>query len=196
RGAHRRAPRRGAPRLPPGAAPPGRAAGAPGPLPPRRRSRAVKLTVEGGRALAGEASVPGDKSIGHRAVILAALSDGRGAVRGLSGGEDNLRTVAIFRALGVRLDALDGMLSVEGVGLDGLRAADRPLDCGNSGTTMRLLAGVLAAQPFPSVLVGDRYLESRPMARIAGPLAAMGARVEGRRRRPPYGDLCAPLTVG
>ncbi|MSP62055.1 MAG: 3-phosphoshikimate 1-carboxyvinyltransferase [Myxococcales bacterium] len=146
------------------------------------------------RPLVGEVTVPGDKSIGHRAVILAALGSGRAMVRGLSGGEDNRRTVAAFRALGVAISGEEsGALGVEGVGLGGLREAARALDCGNSGTTMRLLAGVLVAQPFPSTLVGDRYLESRPMARIAGPLAAMGGRVEGRRRR---GELCAPLTVG
>ncbi len=153
----------------------------------------MRLLVRGGRALAGATAVPGDKSIGHRAVILAALGDGRATVRGLSGGEDNRRTVGIFRALGVPIAEAGGALVVDGVGLGGLRAPSAPLDCGNSGTTMRLLAGVLAAQPFPSVLVGDRYLESRPMARVAGPLAAMGAHIDGRRRR---GELCAPLEIG
>lgn len=151
-----------------------------------------RITGRAGR-LGGAVEVPGDKSIGHRAVILAALGDGRAHIRGLSGGEDNRRTVSILRALGVAIADGAEELVVDGVGLDGLRAPTIPLDCGNSGTTMRLLAGVLSAQRFSSVLVGDRYLESRPMARIAGPLSAMGARIEGRRRG--RGELCAPLEI-
>jgi 3-phosphoshikimate 1-carboxyvinyltransferase len=131
--------------------------------------------------LAGEVAVPGDKSIGHRAVLFAALTGGACAVRGLSGGEDNRRTIAALQALGVAIDvAADGRSAeVRGVGLDGLRAAARPIDCGNSGTSMRLLAGLLAAQPFASTLVGDAYLMRRPMRRVVEPLVRMGARAEG-----------------
>jgi 3-phosphoshikimate 1-carboxyvinyltransferase len=142
--------------------------------------------------LTGSATVPGDKSIGHRAVLFAGIADGRATITGLSGGEDNRRTVEALRALGVTIRDEKGTLTVDGVGLFGLQPPAAPIDCGNSGTSMRLLAGLLAAQRFPSVLVGDRYLESRPMARIGGPLAAMGAAIDGRRRK---GELCAPLEI-
>jgi 3-phosphoshikimate 1-carboxyvinyltransferase len=146
--------------------------------------------------LRGELRVPGDKSIGHRAVILAALADGRSRVHGLSGGEDNRRTIAAFRALGVAIaDGDEGALTVDGVGLDGLAAAAAPLDCGNSGTTMRLLAGVLAPRPFASTLVGDEYLHARPMGRVAEPLRAMGARIAGQPGRK-AGELYPPLLIG
>src|SRR5438477_393001 len=106
------------------------------------------------RPLVGDVEVPGDKSIGHRAVMFAAIADGRSRVTGLSGGEDNRRTVAAFRALGVALDDDGrGALLIAGRGLDGLHAPAGPLDCGNSGTTLRLLAGVLASRPFATTLV-------------------------------------------
>jgi 3-phosphoshikimate 1-carboxyvinyltransferase len=139
--------------------------------------------------------VPGDKSIGHRSVILSALCEGESHVSGLSGGEDNLRTVAVFQALGVAIEpAGAGALRVRGVGLDGLRAAAQPLDCGNSGTSMRLLTGLLAGQPFDSTLDGDEYLRVRPMARVAGPVTRMGARVTGEAGRKP-GEVYPPLRI-
>lgn len=140
--------------------------------------------------------VPGDKSIGHRAVMLAALADGESLITGLSGGEDNRSTVACLRALGVDIaDAGPGALVVRGVGLRGLRAPVGDLDCGNSGTTMRLLAGILAGQQVEARLVGDASLSRRPMRRVIEPLTAMGARIaaEGDGGRPPLrvagGDL-------
>ncbi len=140
--------------------------------------------------LEGDVAVPGDKSIGHRAVLFAALAAGPCEVTGLSGGEDNLRTVAALRALGVRVT--DG--AVHGVGLDGLREAAAPLDCGNSGTSMRLLTGLLAAQPFRSELVGDEYLSRRPMRRVAEPLGRMGARVDGQPGKK-AGEIYPPLVI-
>jgi 3-phosphoshikimate 1-carboxyvinyltransferase len=140
--------------------------------------------------LDGDVEVPGDKSIGHRAVLFAALTDGACEVTGLSGGEDNLRTVAALRALGVRIAG--GV--VHGVGLDGLRQPAAPLDCGNSGTSMRLLTGLLAAQRFPSELVGDEYLSRRPMRRVAEPLGRMGARVGGQPGRK-AGEIYPPLVI-
>jgi 3-phosphoshikimate 1-carboxyvinyltransferase len=132
-------------------------------------------------ALVGEARVPGDKSIGHRAVLFAAIADGTATVRGLSGGGDNRSTVACLRALGIRItDVGLGVVTVEGRGLDGLRAPAEDLDCGNSGTSMRLLSGLLAARPFASRLVGDEYLHARPMRRVADPLRAMGAQIAGQ----------------
>jgi 3-phosphoshikimate 1-carboxyvinyltransferase len=119
-------------------------------------------------AIGGSVAVPGDKSIGHRSLLFAALCDGACEVRGLSGGEDNRRTAEALVALGVQLERRgDHDALVHGVGLGGLAAADGPIDCGNSGTSMRLLAGLLAGQRFSSTLTGDPYLSRRPMP--AGP---------------------------
>ncbi len=143
----------------------------------------------------GRARVPGDKSIGHRAVLFGALGDGCSRVRGLSGGEDNARTVGLLEALGVRIERKDAhSLDVHGRGLAGLRASAGPLECGNSGTTMRLCAGLLAGVPGRHVLVGDEYLHRRPMRRVAAPLRAMGARLEGAAGAKP-GELYPPLTI-
>jgi 3-phosphoshikimate 1-carboxyvinyltransferase len=121
--------------------------------------------------LQGEVSLPGDKSISHRALILNAIADGPARVGNLSRGADVASTAGCLRALGVEIDGDE----VHGAGLRGLRAAAAPLDCGNSGTTMRLLAGLLAAQPFESELTGDDSLRSRPMDRVVEPLRRMGA---------------------
>lgn len=132
-----------------------------------------------GEALRGEIAVPGDKSISHRAILLAALADGASPIDGFLEGADTRATAAIFGELGVRIDApADGVRIVHGVGIDGLRAAAGPLDCGNAGTAMRLLAGLLAGQRFDSILVGDASLSRRPMGRVTDPLAAMGARID------------------
>ncbi len=132
-----------------------------------------------GTALRGELVVPGDKSVSHRAIMLASLADGVSRVEGFLEGEDARATEAIFRRLGVRIDVPgEGSRVIHGVGIDGLRAADGPLDCGNAGTGMRLLAGLLAGQAFDSVLVGDASLSRRPMRRVTVPLARMGARID------------------
>jgi len=124
--------------------------------------------------------MPGDKSISHRAVILAALADGTSIIRDLLESTDVLATVSAFRQLGVKIEGpRDGALWVDGVGLDGLSAPTRPLDMGNSGTAMRLLAGVLVGQGFESTLVGDASLSQRPMGRIIDPLTRMGAKISG-----------------
>src|ERR1700744_2693767 len=139
------------------------------------------LTVRGrAQALGGGVSVPGDKSIGHRAVLFAAIADGKATVRGLSGGEDNRSTIGALRALGVAIeDVGPGTVTVDGRGLDGLRAPTIDLDCGNSGTSMRLLSGLLASRPFSARLVGDAYLHARPMRRVVDPLRQMGANIGG-----------------
>lgn len=131
-----------------------------------------------GTPLRGEVVVPGDKSVSHRAIMLGALADGVTRVDGFLEGEDTRATAAIFRQLGVRIEAPSaGTRIVHGVGIDGLRPPQAPLDCGNAGTAMRLLAGLLAGQRFDSVLVGDASLSRRPMRRVTGPLARMGARI-------------------
>lgn len=137
----------------------------------------MKWTVEPARHLRGEVAVPGDKSISHRAVLFASLAHGESALEGLADGEDVASTTAVMRSLGIAIEQGD-VLRVRGAGLGGLRHSSAPLDCGNSGTTMRLLAGPLAGQPFTSTLTGDVYLRRRPMRRIAEPLRAMGAAVE------------------
>ena len=129
--------------------------------------------------LRGELDIPGDKSVSHRAVMLAALADGVSRIDGFLEGEDTRATAAIFSRLGVRIETPSASRRiVHGVGVDGLQAPDGVLDCGNAGTGMRLLAGLLAAQPFDSVLVGDESLSRRPMRRVTGPLARMGARID------------------
>ncbi|MEA9733988.1 3-phosphoshikimate 1-carboxyvinyltransferase [Xanthomonas campestris] len=132
-----------------------------------------------GTALQGSLTIPGDKSVSHRAVMFAALADGISKIDGFLEGEDTRSTAAIFAQLGVRIETPSASQRiVHGVGVDGLQPPQGPLDCGNAGTGMRLLAGVLAAQRFDSVLVGDASLSKRPMRRVTGPLAQMGARIE------------------
>lgn len=139
----------------------------------------------GGRLL-GRLRVPGDKSISHRAIMLGAIADGITRVSGFLEGADALSTRNVFRAMGVRIDGPEsGRVTVYGVGREGLRAPPGPLDCGNAGTAMRLLMGLLAGQPFASELVGDETLMRRPMRRVADPLRLMGARVETDGDCPP-----------
>ncbi|MGH7431256.1 MAG: 3-phosphoshikimate 1-carboxyvinyltransferase [Candidatus Methylomirabilales bacterium] len=136
-------------------------------------------------------TVPGDKSISHRAIILGALAEGVTEVSGCLRSEDCQRTLGAFRALGVEAEGWEGdMLRIYGKGLRGLREAADTLNCGNSGTTIRLLAGVLAGQPFLSLLTGDASLRRRPMDRIIHPLTQMGAEIWGRAR-----DTLPPLAV-
>ena len=132
-----------------------------------------------GTPLRGELDIPGDKSVSHRAVMFAALADGVSKIDGFLEGEDTRATAAIFSKLGVRVETPSpSQRIVHGVGVDGLQAPDGPLDCGNAGTGMRLLAGLLAAQRFDSVLVGDPSLSKRPMRRVTAPLSKMGARID------------------
>jgi 3-phosphoshikimate 1-carboxyvinyltransferase len=152
-----------------------------------------RFRVRGGNPLRGRVELRGDKSIGHRALLFAALAEGSSRIEGLSGGLDHRSTADILRSLGVSIDESPDAVIVGGVGLDGLRAADRDLDCGNSGTTMRLFAGLLAGQRFDSCLVGDRSLSRRPMRRIVDPLRARGAAIGGSERD---GDFYAPLVIG
>jgi 3-phosphoshikimate 1-carboxyvinyltransferase len=132
----------------------------------------VIATVRPTRKLEGEIRVPGDKSISHRALILGSIASGRSRVRGLSPGADVQSTLRCVQELGAMLEGT----TLEGRGMHGLRKAAGSLDCGNSGTTMRLLAGLLAAQEFESELIGDESLSRRPMDRVVDPLREMGAR--------------------
>jgi len=135
--------------------------------------------VNAGGRLRGEIRVPGDKSISHRAVMLGSLAEGEVRVGGFLEGEDSLATLDAFRRMGVEIEGpVAGVLRIRGVGMHGLRAPDGPLDLGNSGTSMRLLAGLLAGQDFDVTLTGDASLSRRPMRRVTDPLAAMGAAIE------------------
>lgn len=132
-----------------------------------------------GRPLQGQLTVPGDKSVSHRAVMFAALADGVSRITGFLEGEDTRATAAIMQQLGVRIETpAAGERIVHGVGVDGLKAPAGALDCGNAGTGMRLMAGILAGQPFDTILVGDPSLSRRPMRRVTEPLAQMGARID------------------
>lgn len=143
----------------------------------------MKLTINPVKKLRGVLSVPGDKSISHRAVMLGALARGITEVDHFLMGEDCLATVACFKAMGVRIEGpAEGKLKVHGVGLGGLQEPADVLDAGNSGTTTRLMMGILAGQPFCSIITGDESLRRRPMARVAGPLAEMGAVFLGREQ--------------
>ena len=125
----------------------------------------------------GTVTVPGDKSVSHRALILGSVAEGATTVSGILRSEDCLATLAALRAMGVTIDDHGPQLTVTGVGPAGLTEPTAPLDLGNSGTSMRLLMGLLAAQPFDSVLTGDESLRQRPMERVAEPLCTMGARI-------------------
>ena len=147
----------------------------------------MEFLVAPGGSVDGEIRVPGDKSISHRSVMLGALAEGETEVRGFLQGEDALATVAAFRAMGVPIDGPQrGALRIQGVGLQGLTEPAAPLDMGNSGTSMRLLAGILAGQRFASTLTGDESLCRRPMQRVITPLSRMGARIDSAQGgRPP-----------
>ena len=137
------------------------------------------LQVQSGGQIAGKVRVPGDKSISHRAIILGSIADGVTEVSGFLEGEDALNTVAAFREMGVTIIGPEaGKLTLYGVGKAGLQAPRKPLYMGNSGTAMRLLSGLLAAQSFDSELTGDESLNGRPMERVITPLTRMGAAID------------------
>lgn len=148
------------------------------------------VTISPASSVRGEITVPGDKSISHRSIMLGAIARGITSVRGFLRGEDNMATMKAFRAMGVHIDDDGEVLAIHGKGLHGLCEAPDVIDCGNSGTTIRLLTGLLAGQAFFSVVTGDQYLRKRPMKRVVEPLSRMGARILGRSQ----GNL-APLAI-
>ena len=153
----------------------------------------LALGTQPARSLQGVVQVPGDKSISHRALLFGAIAEGTTRITGLLPAEDPLSTAACLRAMGVTISAIEAgqLVSVEGVGLDGLREPEDVLDCGNSGTTMRLMLGLLAGRDGRHfVLTGDGSLRRRPMQRVGGPLAQMGALISGRS-----GGNLAPLAI-
>ena len=150
-------------------------------------NKSIDYLIQPGGQLTGRMRVPGDKSISHRSVMLGSLAEGVTRIAGLLEGEDVLSTLGAFRAMGVQAEGpRNGNLVVHGVGLHGLKAPPHALDMGNSGTAMRLMAGLLAGQSFDSELIGDESLSKRPMRRVSEPLGAMGAAiVTAEGGRPP-----------
>ena len=146
----------------------------------------ISFSASRGGPLSGRLRVPGDKSISHRSIMLGAIAEGETHISGFLEGEDSLATLQAFRDMGVVIEGpLQGKVKIYGVGMRGLSQPPGPLYLGNSGTSMRLLAGLLSAQPFALELNGDESLSSRPMERVAAPLRQMGANIETREGKPP-----------
>ncbi len=142
------------------------------------------------KRLRGEITVPGDKSISHRSVMFGSLAKGTTEIHHFLRGADCLSTISCFQAMGVTIDISGDMVTVHGNGLHGLKKPESILDCGNSGTTTRLIAGILSAQDFDVTLTGDASIQKRPMNRIITPLSRMGARI-----RSLHDNGCAPLAI-
>lgn len=150
----------------------------------------LRYDVQPGGHLSGRIRVPGDKSISHRAVMFGALADGITTVEGFLTGEDCLCTMKAFQAMGVTIERTgETSLKIHGAGLHGLKSPAQPLDLGNSGTSMRLMAGLMSGQHFTTTLIGDASLSKRPMKRVIGPLTQMGARIESNDGRAPLNIL-------
>ena len=130
----------------------------------------MDFKVKSGSGLSGEVEIPGDKSISHRSIMCAALAEGTSTINGFLEGEDCLATLDAFSKMGVSINRTDNKVVVQGVGLNGLKEPDSELYLGNSGTSMRLMSGILSGQKFPTLLTGDSSLSSRPMERIISPL--------------------------
>lgn len=157
-------------------------------------SKGLTYTVQPGGSLQGELRVPGDKSISHRAVMLGSLAEGTTEIAGFLNGEDCLCTMKAFQAMGVAIEQTGATsMKIRGAGLHGLHKPAQALDLGNSGTSMRLMAGLLSAQNFASTLTGDESLSRRPMKRIIAPLLQMGARIESLDGHAPLRISPAPL---
>src|SRR5208337_70571 len=137
--------------------------------------------IKSAKSLTGTVQFPGDKSISHRYAMLGAIAEGPSEIHFFSTSADCQSTLSCLKQLGVKIERKDNVVTIAGAGLGGLRPASEPLDAGNSGSTMRMLAGILAGQPFRSVMVGDASLSRRPMKRVADPLSRMGARIKSRQ---------------
>lgn len=142
------------------------------------------------KGLRGEITIPGDKSISHRSIMLGSLAEGETEITGFLYGDDCLSTVHAFRSMGIAIDITAEKITVHGKGLHGLQEPDNYIDVGNSGTTIRLISGILAGQNFNTILTGDASIRKRPMGRVIKPLTAMGAKIIGRQ-----GNTLAPLTI-
>ena len=151
----------------------------------------AEVTLGGARPLRGSIRVPGDKSISHRAYLFAALATGRSRIEHIGGGDDTHATRLALEHLGVRVrTGAGGVVTVQGVGVDGMQEPEVVIDCANAGTCLRLMAGLLAGRPFHATLTGDASLRRRPMGRVVAPLREMGASIDGRN-----GGKLAPLSI-
>ena len=148
----------------------------------------MELTAS--KALRGEVTVPGDKSISHRSVMFGAIAQGTTEVTNFLQGADCLSTISCFQKLGIEIENTPERILVHGKGLHGLSAPSEVLDAGNSGTTTRLISGILSGQTFETTLTGDSSIQKRPMKRIMEPLSLMGAKIESVRKKG-----CAPLHI-
>jgi len=135
--------------------------------------------------LSGSIKVPGDKSISHRSIMLGSIAEGVTRVSGFLEGDDSLATLNAFKEMGVAIQREGSNVTIQGVGMNGLKEPRKPLNLGNSGTSIRLMSGLLSAQTFDSVLCGDESLSSRPMGRVINPLREMGAEISGKDSKPP-----------
>ncbi len=160
-------------------------------MPAPQPAHLLSETIIPARNVKGEVAAPPDKSISHRAVIIGSITEGRLSIKNFLLAEDCLATLKAMRMLGVPIkDDGAGQLEIEGVGLNGLKRPADTIDCGNSGTTMRLMMGLLAAQGFPARLTGDQYLRQRPMDRVIRPLRKMGGKLKGHAE-----DRLAPIEI-
>ena len=148
------------------------------------------MNIQKVNGLKGEVQIPGDKSISHRGIMLGALAKGTTKITNFLQGADCLSTIGCFRQMGIEIENTSNEALVHGKGLHGLRAPQNTLDVGNSGTTMRLLCGILSPQAFASALTGDRSIQTRPMKRVIEPLSQMGADIQSLK-----GNGCAPLQI-
>ena len=146
------------------------------------------MKIQPAKSLQGKITLPGDKSISHRAALLSAMAEGETRIENFATNADCASTLSCLQNLGVQIRQENSIVFIKGVGKTGFQKPDSPLDCGNSGTTMRLLAGVLAGQNFDSIVTGDESLQKRPMRRIIEPLEMMGAKIESS-------NGCAPLKI-
>lgn len=144
-----------------------------------------KFIAQPSQKLSGTLKLPGDKSISHRSIMLGSLANGMTQVSGFLQGEDTLTTLEAFQKMGVKIELNSDKVTIHGVGLHGLKQPNSMLDLGNSGTSMRLMSGILAAQPFNSKLIGDASLSVRPMDRVIKPLTQMGAVIQSNDGKPP-----------
>ena len=150
----------------------------------------MRQRIEPSRGLRGTLTIPGDKSISHRSIMFGSLAEGDTEITGFLYGDDCLSTVGAFRSMGIEIDVTDEKIVVHGKGLHGLQEPDNYIDVGNSGTTIRLISGILAGQDFNTVLTGDASIRKRPMGRVIKPLSAMGAKIVGRKN-----NTLAPLAI-
>ena len=145
----------------------------------------TSFNVSSCHSLYGSIKVPGDKSISHRSIMLGSIANGVTNVSGFLEGEDSLATLEAFRQMGVQIDRTGSNVTIYGVGKNGLESPSKPLDLGNSGTSIRLMSGLLSAQIFNSQLCGDESLSKRPMDRVIEPLSMMGAVIDSYESKPP-----------